>query len=205
MSKKLLTLLAVLSLCGIVQAAPITLFDEVDLVSSGGFGNASPGTMSMDAPYSGDKYVKISFGTWGTWAPQLRDGQASLAELGSMPVSLWYRSNDGVNTRLQFTGILVSGHTMVTNNVVLIAPCTGGEWAPLQFDFTLNAAALAMDQDLDRDLIVKIQNFNAIENGQVQSYSAARVIDLDLIQLVPEPASLSVLALGGLALIRRRR
>ena len=185
------------------SAAPITLADEAIEASFGP--NNSTLTLHDNAAdaQSGDFYINY-MNTGGGWPDgEIRSSEASLSlqDIRDNPIlSMWYRARDA-------TGNLSLGLYTFAN---------GGVTQIFEGDlFDPGDQGWVADDEWHQATLNLTEVDHAVAEGTYGTFYLrwneqgwqSHDVDLDNFQLnaVPEPASLALLGLGGLAMLRRRR
>jgi len=183
---------------------PTTLYED----NFGGDFNNSGSTITSDTSdfFSGAASLQIDMpasvgNPWGVSGVVMEDGVASLNELNDNTLTFQYKltgAGDNVNILLGVGTQSTPGSFPDVGDKVTVTLIADNQWRQAEADLAVtNSNVLALDQDSDRQYRLRVQNFDGSLNG--------RTLNIDQVTLVPEPASMALLGLGGAMLVSRRR
>ncbi len=188
--KMILSVACVLMATASAQAVPTTLFEDT---ASSDFGNSTQSLDNADF-FSGSASWQVDYpGQWNTAAFKLQDAQTTINDLINNDLSLYYKTDTPGQVNFQIKWFNGAGHDNLTDQVNLDLTADG-QWHELLIDFS--DAGSGLDPNAPREATLFTQNWVG---------SSARTVNYDLVTVTPEPASLALLGLGGLVMLRRRR
>ena len=172
-------------------------------------------TLSMDLNHTGTKYIGIGFSKAGTNDSSKADTGYRFPQNGGIAfmhygqggaIDMYEGLNaytDGVkNATIPTTGVY-AGQTWVNLKIVLD---TAGDGSSFTADFMIDDVSISSGP-FQIDLPIEDINYAGISSYGTRSGAspAGSIVDNFEISVVPEPATIALLAFGGLSLIRRRR
>jgi autotransporter-associated beta strand protein len=153
--------------------------------------DASSTTLRRDSVFLNSTYYNVAVTDAFTENNNLQNGTAPtgspLADVPTNPDTETDGANHGVGSIMTFSGAANVATALGTLNVAFVIVPSGGTWVP-----GYNASALATVQ-------------GAALDPSSTDKTKAFPVRLSYVSAIPEPASLGVLALGGLSLLARRR
>lgn len=189
--KYLLTSLAcVLLLTGAAQAAPIWVYQDGQLDSAFTYYASSSGSMTPGQSIGGEDCILVSITTSGQYVRWTAVTPApTLGENTQFTMTIYVDPQTGVQGVNRFVAKMSGADKSATN---LAWYPTAGQWVTYTYDIP-SSWAVTSASTVDRLLL-----YNASQTGGTTFY----VKDMGF---VPEPATVGILALGSLLMIRRRR
>jgi hypothetical protein len=140
--------------------------------------------------------IDAAAGWWnGTWEVYVggasSNAKTALATVGTVMVDVTATNADGWAN----LGLLIN------------AGGTDGMWNPVQWlSVVASGSSQTLTFQIPADVMVRIPNFDSYFNlGFLNGTNSATTYYFDNVRIVPEPATMLMLGLGGLSLIRRKR